>query len=328
MKAALFLAAISIVSVDATGQIENAQCALDGAKAASELSDVVVYMWAATSRCTQDNIPPAGSFSSPKCAVDISAVIKAVNDMVLIIVKAVNDCADIKTMHYDCGMAVGKLLSASAGISKATANTLHHCPSPTITGVPLSEDPIPAGIDNGGYTDVGKCVVDVKAASQGLFAATLEASKIKSTCGAAGGMQCGRNALHLVAALGDVGSAIGLGINKCEHAAGKAAGNQDSACFGAVTAAVTEIVKATDAGLLIKQKCTMDAGRLYELENATEQPEGQPVNTMLVGALIPIFAVFSFVAGTKFRRGHVANSERSRAMQTLVGEGETTEADI
>merc|ERR1719235_1165242 len=160
-------------------------------------------------------------------------------------------------------MAVGKLTGAAAGISKATANTLHHCPSVTIQSVPRSQPPLPAGMDNGGYTDVGKCVVNVKAASQGLFAASLEASKIKSNCKTGGGMDCGRNALHLVAAVGEVGSALGLGINKCEHAAGKTAGNQDSACFGAITAAVTEIIKATDAGLDIKQKCVMDTTRLY-----------------------------------------------------------------
>jgi hypothetical protein len=325
MKVVLFLAAI--LSVDAANQEERAQCALDGAKAASELSDVVVYLWAATSRCTQDNLgPPNGNMMSAKCAVDISAVIKAVNDMVLIVVKAVNDCADLKTTHYECGMAVGKLTSASAGISEATANTVHHCPSVTIQNVPSSDSPNPAGLDNGGYTDVGKCVVNVKAAASGLFEATLEASKIKSTC-AGDQVQCGRNSLHLVTAVGKIGSAIGLGINKCEQAAGKAAGNQDSACFGAITQAVSEIVKATDAGLVVAKKCTASDARLFELEGAAQPPQSQPTNTVLVAALIPLFAVLSFVAGAKFRMGHLHPSERSRAMHSLV-EGETTESDI
>jgi hypothetical protein len=302
MKVVIFLA--TLLTANAIGQVENAQCALDGAKAASEISDVVVYMWAATSRCQQDGVAPDGNLNSPKCVVDISAAIQAINDMVMIVVKAVNDCASLKTENYQCGMAVGKLTSGAAGLSKATGNILHFCPKVGhLQNLATSDPPVPTGIDEGGLTSVGKCVVNAKDAVSHLFAATLEASKIKSECSGADGIKCGRNSLHLIAAVGEIGAAVGLGITHCEQAAGKIAGNVDAACMGAITAAVTEIVKTTDAGLGIKQDCSVSSARLFELESAEEQPKSQFSNTMMVAALVPLFAVISFAAGLKFRRG-------------------------
>jgi len=315
MKVVIFLA--TLLTANATGQVENAQCALDGAKAASEISDIVVYLWAATSRCQKDGVAPNGDLNSPKCVVDISAAIQAINDMVMIVVKAVNDCADIKTENYECGMAVGKLTSGAAGISKATANILHFCPKVgLLKDIVTSDPPVPTGIDEGGKTTVGKCVVNAKAAVSNLFAATLEASKIRSECSGADGIKCGRNALHLIAAVGNIGAAVGLGITHCEGAAGKVP-NVDSACMGAITAAVTEIVKVTDAGLGIKQDCASSSARLFELEAAEKQPQSQSSNTMMVAALVPIFAVISFVAGLKLRRG----AHQSRLFQA-AGEDE------
>merc|ERR1719305_47787 len=124
----------------------------------------------------------------------------------MIIVKAVNDCAAIKTENYECGMAAGGLTSGSMALAKATANVLHYCPR---AEVPNDVEPTPASIDTGGLTNVGKCMVDVKTATGSLFKAALEASKIKSTC-AGNGIECGRNALHLVAAVGNLGAAVGL----------------------------------------------------------------------------------------------------------------------
>jgi hypothetical protein len=302
MKVVLFLA--TLLTVNATGQVENAQCALDGAKAASEISDVVVYMWAATSRCQNDGVAPNGNLGSPKCAVDISAALQAINDMVMIVVKAVNDCLDVKTQNYDCGMAIGKLTSGSLGLSKAAANILHFCPKVgVLEHVPTSDAPVPTAIDEGGLTTVGKCVVNAKEAVSNLFAATLEASKIKSECSGSDGISCGRNALHLIAAVGNIGAAVGLGVTHCEGASGRTPPNVDSACMGAVTAAITEIVKTTDAGLRIKQKCTVSNARLFELDNAQQRPQSHSSNTMMVAALVPFFAVISFVAGLKLRRG-------------------------
>jgi hypothetical protein len=238
--------------------------------------------------------------------VDISAAIQAINDMVMIVVKAVTDCASLKTENYRCGMAVGKLTSGAAGLSKATGNILHFCPKVgLLQNLATSDPPVPTGIDEGGLTAVGKCVVNAKDAVSHLFAATLEASKIKSECSGADGVKCGRNvqSLHLIAAVGEIGAAVGLGITHCEQAAGKVAGNVDAACMGAITAAITEIVRTTDAGLGIKQDCAVSSARLFELESAEEQPKSQSSNTMMVAALVPVFAVISFVAGLKFRRG-------------------------
>lgn len=314
MKAVLLFAAA--LTAHGQDQVMNAQCAFDGAQAASEMSDVVVYMWAAQQRCAP---APTGHPNSPKCTVDIAASLKALNDMVTIIVKAVNDCTTINTENYECGMAVSKLTGGAMGLTKATANTLHYCPSAQSEhGVPADVNPSPKSIDTKGLTDIGKCIVNVKAATSNIFKAALEASKIKSSC-AGDSITCGRNALHLIGAVGSMGGALGIGINKCEKASGRT-GNVDSACAGAITEAVAAIVKVTDAGLGIQQKCVVKPERLYELENAEKQAKGSSLNIMMVAALVPIFAVFSFVAGSKFRRGHVQPTERSRGFTAYEGE--------
>jgi hypothetical protein len=290
MKAVLFLAAV--LTASGLSQVEEATCALDGAKAASEISDVIVYLWAATQRCNT----PKGNQRAPKCVVDIAAAIEAVNNMVMIIVKAVNDCTKLSTENYGCGMAVGGLTGTSAGLAKAGAEILHYCPQ---TGFPTSQEPTPEGIDEGGLTTVGKCVVNVKAATEGLFKATLEASKIHGSC-EGNSVQCSRDALHLVAAVGDMGASIGAGITHCEAASGRP-GNAAAACGAAIIEAVAAITKVTDAAVGIHQQCIVTQSRLFELDDAEEQSKNRLMPTLAVAAMVPVLLAVGFVAGSQFR---------------------------
>jgi len=152
---------LGAIAVASAGQT---QCALDGAASVDSFANAALNIWAATHRCEEGNAHTA------MCAVDIASSIGAVNDMITTMVGAVDGCGAIKSSHYECGMAIGGLTSASAALAASTAGMLANCPTD------VKQSPAnPPGLS----THLGSCVVDAKMSMTALFDAAHKFSAVK-----------------------------------------------------------------------------------------------------------------------------------------------------
>lgn len=290
MKATVILA--GLVAAFAADAGQQATCALDGASAVSDIGDAAVYMWAATQRCTKGSAS-GGDPLAPRCTVDIASSMQAVNNMILIIVKAAKDCGSFESENYECGQAVGKLTGATAGVTAGLAGLSHFCAADML---PSSGNP-GLGVADTTATLIGQCFTDAKNSITNLFKASNTLANIKPGC-APGSKECARNALSVVSFFSSMGSAMAasaLHCGKYEHIDYKGAG-----CAKSVLASVSTLAAVSNAAVGVAEKCTVDAARLYSLEHV-EQP-GTPMSMMAMAAFLPLAAVLGFVGGSRFSK--------------------------
>jgi len=288
----------------------QAECALDGAKAVSQLSDVVVFLWAATERCGP---APDGNSLSPKCAIDITSAIKSATDMVMVIASAAEDCAAVKAESYGCGMAVGRLTDSAAAIASGSAGIVEHCAKHA-----ESADP-----HLGSQTTVGKCFTDAKGAVADLFKATLKMSQASAAC-APGSAECARNALNIIGFLSDMGAALGHAYDHCGQVEGHAA-SADAACTAAVLEGVGGLHNLAEAGVHMSHACNVDQPRAVAIERKYQAERIQArasafTPNLMMAAFLPIFAVLGFFAGSKFAKGRTAQGRDAEMLSMIDNE--------
>jgi len=284
MRRVLMLGAVGLASAD------NTQCALDGAASMNSAADAGLNIWASTLRCGK------GADMAAVCEVDIASSIHSVNDMIMTIVGAVEQCGAIHTEHYACGMAVGGLTSASAALAAATGGILTACPTPLKQANPPFNT----------ATQIGKCVVDAKSSMTSLFSASHLLSSVKK-----GG---NNNAINVVAGLADLGHFLAASVNDCSLFKGK--GDADAACASQSLALVSALHHVATAGLAIADKCKVTkAERLY-LENGEATPTGSSL-PLALAAMLPLSAVVSFVAGSRFAKSRTQNAREADCEQLM-----------
>jgi len=301
MRSLLFVTAIAAAVAD------NADCAVDGAKAMDQFSDAAIFIWAATQRCGK------ATESQVKCEVDITSAMQSVNDMINVIVSAVGDCGAIKTDHQACGMAVSELTSAAAGLAAASGGIADACPK-TLDNIPEGK-----AVDPETATNLGLCIVDAKSVVGSLFSASKLLSEVGSVCNSKpaqnahkdiknafayqGGSDssCAYKALDIVSALADMGAFLGASVNDCTSLKGN--GNADAGCSSAIIAAVSSLTAVAEAGMHIDRECRVDSSRLFIQEHEVAA-KGTSFLNLALAACLPIAAVLSFVMGRRTRTNY------------------------
>jgi len=298
VKTTVFLASLGVVSTQEAG--EQAGCALDGASAVSDISDAAVYLWAATERCTTGSTS-GGNPLAPRCEMDIAAAMEAVNNMILVIVKAAKDCGSFKSESYECGTAVGQLTGASAGLGAGLGMLAHECAKE----LPSSGNP-GLGVADTTASMIGQCITDAKNSISNLFKASNTIANIKPGC-EPGSEQCARNALSVVSFFSAMGSAMAGAAQHCgkyEHVSFKGAG-----CAKAVLKSVSTLSAVSNAAVNVAGKCAVSEERLYSLEKVN-QP-GTPMSTIAMAAFIPLGVALGFVGGTRLSKARNTNAVRT-----------------
>jgi hypothetical protein len=290
MRKVLMLGGIALVSAG------NGQCAIDGSKAMDSTANAALNIWAATKRCDK------GANSAAVCAVDIASSIHSVNDMITTIVAAVEDCGAIHTSHYACGMAVGGLTSASAALAAATGGILTSCPTS------LKQSSKNAGLDE--TTNLGNCLVDAKSSMTSLFSAGHQLKSISAAD------DTNRASLNVVAGLADLGSFLAAAVSDCSLFKG---GSDDTAdCAAHSLALISALHNIAHAGIEMSHKCKVTKEERLYLENDEAAPKGSSM-PLALAALVPISAVVSFVAGSRFAKART-QSVRETDCEELMQE--------
>jgi len=276
---------------------DQAACAVEGSLSAGPLAESVMNIWAATQRCEKGG-------SQVACAIDITSAIESVDATITIIVKALASCGALNTEHVQCGMAVNHLIRDTAGLAAEVGGALNACPWP----VKASVAPVAAKLAQ--TTTLGFCVSDAGNSMKTLFAAVRSLSTMKADHDA-------HNSLKLVQVLAELGSFLAGSVAHCESAI---AGKEDSKaeCASTVQGMVANLMNVADVGMKVHAACSEDA-RLY-LENGAEKATSSSSSMPLaLAALLPISAVLSFVAGSRFAKARSQNA-RSADCEMLVEE--------
>jgi hypothetical protein len=243
--------------------------------------------------------------------MDIADAAQAVSDMVGVIAKAVKDCTGLHSESYECGIAVGGIISASAGLTAGTAGIFKDCPKNATMAIGTQ----PLNLNFNDHTATGKCVVDVQDTVANLMGAVSDFSKVAKDC-QAGTKDCAINALSTIGAISKIGSGIAGIVNDCQVMGNALSlGNKDARCVKATSTVVADLSLIGAAGVNIAKKCKVSgevvSKRLYELEAAeTRSPQNSMV--FVLAACIPLAAVLSFVGGARF-----AKRRTERNAQTL-----------
>jgi len=284
----------SIVVLGALAVANGASCAADGARAVDELTTTAVDIWSSVERCQKKD-------SVLQCSIDITAAIQAANDMIRTIVASINDCGVIQVDHVECGMAASRLISAADGLAHASGGLVEACPVPGhVDGIVTH--PLAGGL----ATDLGKCIIDTKGSFRSLVEAGNKMSGVHKNCEEAG-QSCTHNALSIVSAMADMGAFLAGAFHSCSaYLSPTGHGNEKAACAEHVLELVASLHDIAEAGDEVSTECKASASRLYKQEKIeTLRVSSMP---LVLAAFLPISAVLSFVAGSRFAKYHAQQS--------------------
>jgi len=278
---------------------DQAACAVEGSMSVGPLADSVMNIWAATQRCVKGG-------SKVECEIDITSAIESVDATITIIVKALAKCGALHTEHAACGMAVNHLIRDSAGLASEVGGALNACPWP----VKANGLAVPKKLETA--TTLGYCVSDATNSMKTLFAAVRSLSTMHADSDA-------HNSLKLVQVLSELGSFLAGSVAHCESAI---AGKEDSKaeCASTVQGMVANLMNVADVGMKVHKACALSEDeRLYLETDAQKASPSSSSMPLAMAALLPISAVLSFVAGSRFAKAR-AQSVRSPDCEMLVEE--------
>jgi len=277
---------------------DHGECAVEGSLSVGPLADSVMNIWAATQRCVKGG-------SKVECEIDITAAIQSVDATITIIVDALRDCGALHTEHAACGLAVNHLIRDSAGLASEVGGALNACPWP----VKANGLAVPTKMERS--TTLGYCVSDATNSMKTLFAAVRALSTMHKDHDA-------QNTLKLVQVLAELGSFLAGSVANCKVAIAGGAEDSKAECASTVQGMVANLMNVADVGMKVHAACSSDA-RLY-LENGAEKATSSSSSMPLaLAALLPISAVLSFVAGSRFAKARSQNA-RSADCEMLVEE--------
>jgi len=325
--------AIIVLGMMATA---NGDCTLDSSSAVAHGIQSALFVWAASKRCTGTVLKEAGV----KCEQDVTAAIESVTAMANDIAGMVSDCNDKKKDKEDvqnqvCLSLVTDLVSKTAGLAKDGGAIADHC-----------GQIVPKEFDHnvlGGATILGMCTVNSGAAINSLFKAKNVIQGAQKGCGPAESMhtswvtelrKCATSSFNVLAVLSNLGAYLSASVAKCNKYDEIATHGTDGievnevadTCASAVLASIADLSAVANIGMQLETKCHVSDARLFIENGSDEVAKRAGINPVVFGlaAILPITAVLSFVAGSRFAKAR----KQSRAFDPVTLESQQVLNDV
>jgi len=303
----------------AVAAADKGVCALDGARAVDDLLDSATYIWASVERCKKPS--PTNKGNQILCAMDVSSVLESVNAMINVVLKGVDKCGDLEGENKECGLAAGVLTKTFAGVAAASAGVTAKCPNKLNGGKALTFLNDGPGINQGNGALAGaaqsasfaECLVDVSDITKSLFKATNRVIHIRNGCPAGDEDGCAHNSLKVIAAFSAMGQYMAGAVGRCSAQTAKNAKLLgDAQCAAESLELVRHLTRMGSAGADMNKACFAGEQRLYELEHGAgdDKKKGDYSLSLILGACLPIAAVFGFVGGSRFAKNNGASVVR------------------
>lgn len=325
-------AVLLLLGFTAATAADQAACAVDGARAADDLLDAGLYIWAAIERC---NTSLPSTVQDPiRCSLNVASAIESVNAMVNVVLKAVEKCAGLESVDGKCGLAIGVLTRAFAGLAASSSGVAAKCPNALNNNKPLTTYQSGAGGFNNpginaqsalgqaaGPFGFGYCLVDIKDTFKSMFKAMKRIITIRDDC-KGGAMTCAHNSEKLVAAVAAIGEYISGALSRCTSDPKL---RDNAACAEQALNLERYVADTGRASVRMAQICKIGEARMYEIEQGiadedTKKESNGNTMTVVLGAFLPFTAVVAFVAGTKLKKTRVYEDEdlSSQALTSTI----------
>jgi len=296
------------------GAADVTSCALNGARAVDDLLDSATYVWASVQRCSK-----GASGNQILCSMDVASAIEAMNAMVNVVLKGVEECGSLDSADAKCGLSVGVLTKTFAGVAASSSGVTAKCPNALNNNQGLTylvnKPKVTAGdsalASAAQMASFAQCIVNVKDLTKNIFKASKRLVTVKGNCDGDDSKACAHNALKVVASLASMGEFLAGSIGRCSaNTAANAKLKGDAQCTAEATDLLGSLNRMASAGIAMKQSCLGGEARLFELEHA-EGSEEKRSNGLTVGlaALLPVTAVVAFVGGSRFAKRGAQDSE-------------------
>jgi len=288
MRSVLFLGSMLVMASAQT-------CEIDSGDTVSGALDSVLNIWAASQRCHG----PILTAAPVKCERDVASAIESVSRMITAIQYMVGDCGGGLKQEGKCGTSITTLVGSSAGLAAASGKIADKC----FKTVPAQYD---AKILQEA-TLLGKCVANSGAGMNSFFKASNGIQAATKSCGAEG-KACTTSRLNVVSILAHMGGFIAEAVDDCSATHDKATGTKgmDTSaveCAGAVMDGIGFLSTFGNLAMNMQKDCDVSASRLYLESEGTAGKAATGMPTLLaMAAMVPISAVLSFVAGSRFAK--------------------------
>jgi hypothetical protein len=242
--------------------------------------------------------------------------------MVNVILKAVDKCGKLEGESTKCGLQIGVLIKAFAGLAASSSGVIAKCPNPmnaTSAGGYLVQPP---GITSGQSAlasaaqtaSFAQCLVDVKDATKSLFKATKRIISVKENCNGENPRHCAHNSLKIVSAFAAMGEYLAGALGRCSpNIVANAKLRADGQCAQEVQDLVRHTTRTAGASMYLQKYCEIGAERLYELEQGEAGASNGSSVTLGLAALLPLSAVVAFVGGSRFGKSRVQTAVEDQA---------------
>jgi len=278
-------------------------CAINSLLISDELMNSIIFIWQGVLRCGNGKASP-----NVECSVEVSYAIQAVNNMINTVLKTVDDCTGALQGKAQCGMAVGQVTSAMAGVAATASSIAEHCPKTSMQPVPGLQQ---AAVGNPPFSHaLAHCIVDAKSLIYSIIMMSTLIADASQDCKVKG-EACTVSILMVVASVARMGEFIAGVVGHCSKPP-----NQAGACAGGVLGLLRNLGDLATAGKTMGVVCALTMGERLYLEESRRGKQIQTEATIkdklpmfALAMLLPITAALSFVAGRRMAKYHQIDVE-------------------
>jgi len=276
-------------------------CNLDSSAVVVNGIDSAINIWAASQRCKGQ----MGASSPVKCEQDVASAIQSVSLMAGAIADLIGSC-DKEAQVGQCGESVNKLVGATAGLAASGGLMANKCGKIPPPGSDADAD-LPPSVEPA--TQFGKCTADAGDSINSIFQASNVFRESKKHCSGKG-EGCPTSALNVLSIIANMGSYIASTVSDCQQYKDEQNKVDSPAyvagleCTESILSSIAGLSDVAAIGLNIKDDCEATSSRLYLESNTGAKTGGafQNPTVLVLAAILPITAVASFVAGSRFSK--------------------------
>jgi hypothetical protein len=302
--------ALALTFLAATTANAGHKCELDSADTVEHGVNAALAIWAADKRCHGTLLTEA----PVKCEQDVSTSIQELIEMGSALGGMVGSCGAVKLENWKCGKAADNVVAATAGLAAAAGKIADDCAH--IVPAALDGDVLDTA------TQLGKCTADAGDSMTTLFHAHNSIQHLKDKCGAGSRRRrkggCTVDALDVTSVLADFGAYIAAAYTECSEYHNAAADTEASDCADGVLSGIAQLTELAKLGLEMKDACKSSSSRLYlDSNNEAASATTSPL-VLALAAILPVSAVLSFVAGSRFAKSRQQTSARDAGIPGLL----------
>merc|ERR1719158_2102518 len=139
--------------------------------------------------------------------MDVASAIEAMNAMVNVVLKGVEECGSLDATDAKCGLSVGVLTKTFAGVAASSSGVTAKCPNALngnkgltfLVNDPNVNEGQSALASAAQQASFAQCLVNVKDVTVNLFKATKRLTTVKENCDGEHAKHCAHNSLKIVA---------------------------------------------------------------------------------------------------------------------------------